>query len=316
MAVLTARRLCAGYRGRPVLREVDVTFAPGLHLVLGENGAGKTTLFRALAGVLAPTAGQVLVNGLDPARDVAAKALIGVGAHRAALAPRLSVEDNLYYWAYVLAVPAAHQRRYVERAMGLLELGPVARQRAGSLSRGQAQRVSLARAVLLEPPVLILDEPLAGVDPAVAIQLRDHVRALADCGHTVVVSTHELAEMNEIGGDVTILRGGRVAGHGDAATLRAELLGERYRLRLRASGDLAGALARLGYRGCASGDGSVIVDVPGPAAVESLVAGLVAAGVGVREVAPASNPLEDLYLHGAPATGGPAAEAGARADGT
>ena len=299
MTTLAATALHAGYRDREVLHGVDVAFDPGVHLVLGANGAGKTTLFRTLTGVLAPSAGQVLVDGRDPHDDLGAKALIGVGAHRAALAPRLSVVDNLSYWARVLALAPGAQRACVARAVELLDLGPIATRRASGLSRGQAQRVSLARALLADPPVLVLDEPFAGVDPGVSSQLREHLRRFADGGRTVIVSAHELAEVSTLGDDVTVIHDGRVVGHGAADALRAQLAGSHHRLRVRvrARGDLAGALTLLGYAPEAARGDSVVVDIADEDGVEVLVAGLVAAGIGVREVAPVTNPLEELYLH-------------------
>ena len=297
MTTLAATALHAGYRDREVLHGVDVTFDPGVHLVLGANGAGKTTLFRTLTGVLAPSAGQVLVDGRDLHDDLGAKALIGVGAHRAALASRLSVVDNLSYWSRVLALAPGARRACVARAVKLLDLAPIATRRASELSRGQAQRVSLARALLADPPVLVLDEPFAGVDPGVGSQLRDHLRHFADEGRTVIVSAHELAEVSTLGDDVTVIHDGRVVGHGATDALRAKLAGSNHRLRVRARGDLAGALTRLGYAPEAARGDSVVVDVADEDGVEVLVAGLVAAGIGVREVAPVTNPLEELYLH-------------------
>lgn len=296
MTALTATAVHAGYRDREVLHGVDVAFDAGLHLVLGSNGAGKTTLFRTLTGVLAPTAGKVLLDGRNPHDGPRAKAMIGVGAHRAALAPRLSVVDNLTYWAHLLALAPDVQRAAVSRAVDLLDLAPIATRRAGGLSRGQAQRVSLARALLADPAVVLLDEPFAGVDPGTGMQIRDHLRRLADDGRTVIVSTHELAEVRTLGDDVTVLRDGRVVGHGTTDALRNSVVASPYRLRVRARGDLTGALIRLGYAPETQGDG-VVVDVTDDNAVEVLVAGLVAAGIGVREVAPAGNALEDLYLH-------------------
>jgi ABC-2 type transport system ATP-binding protein len=293
---LTATGLSAGYRGRPVLHDIDLTFRAGLHLVIGPNGAGKTTLFRVLAGVLRPTAGEVRICGRDPGVEVTVKRNVGVAAHRTALAQRLSVADNLYYWAHVLGMPAAEQRSSVERVTDLLGLGEIAGQRASSLSRGQAQRVSLARAMLSDPLVLLLDEPFSGVDPAVTAQLRSHLRTLADEGRTLLISTHELAEANAIGDDVTVLRDGRIVGQGDAGKLRSALVGEGYRLRIKGSGDLSGALERLGYKAEASQHDGVIVSVADERAASKLLAALIDAGVGVSEAAPVANPLEDLYL--------------------
>lgn len=296
MAALTANGVSAGYRARPVLHDVSLSFGPGLHLILGPNGAGKTTLFRVLAGILRPTSGQVRVMGQDPVVDVAVKARVGVAAHRAALAQRLSVAGNLYYWARVLGLPALERQARVEAALDLLGLTPIAGQRAGSLSRGQAQRVSVARATLSDPPVLLLDEPFAGLDPQAAVQLRGHLRALAGAGRTLLVSTHELAEANEIGDDVTVLRDGRVIGQGGAEQLRGSLVGAGYRLRIKGTGDLGGALLRAGYRPEQSGAG-FIVPVADEEAAQRLLAELISAGIGITEAGPAVNPLEDLYLH-------------------
>ena len=280
-----------------MLHEVQVTFDCGLHLLLGANGSGKTTLFRTLAGVLEPTAGRVLIDGRDPYSDLGAKALIGVSAHRAALAPRLSVLDNLRYWARIVALSAGEREAAVTCAVELLDLAAIADQRASTLSRGQAQRVSLARALVADPPVLLLDEPFAAVDPGVGAQLRDHLRNLADAGRTLVVSSHELAEVSQLGDDVTVLADGRIIGQGPVSSIRTTLVGAGYQLRLRGTGDLSGALKRLGYQPLAASGGAVVVQVPDEASVESLVAGLVAAGVGIREVAAAGNALEDVYLH-------------------
>lgn len=296
MAVLAVCGLSVGYCGRPVLQDLDLELDAGLHLLIGPNGAGKTTLFRTLAGILPPTAGSVRLLGQDPHADAAVKGLVGVSGHRTALAPRLTVQDNLHYWARVIGIPAAERAERVRRAIGQLELAPIAGQRAGTLSRGQAQRVSLARAMVGDPPILLLDEPLSGVDPGAGVQIRQHLRALADAGHTLLVSTHELAEASEIGDDVTLLQHGRIAGHGSAEELRAGLGSSRLRVRLRAAGDALGALGRLGYRPETAPGGGVVVEVADDAEVERLVRDLVGAGIGIREVAPAANPLEDLYL--------------------
>jgi ABC-2 type transport system ATP-binding protein len=317
--VLVAAGLTVGYRGRPVLHELNLRFGPGLHLILGPNGAGKTTLFRALAGVLRPSAGSVRIRGADPAADASVKRYVGVGAHRAALAPRLTVAGNLDYWARVIGLPASRRKAAIDRVTGILGLDEIAGQRAGSLSRGQSQRASLARAMLADPPVLLLDEPFAGIDPAVAVQLRGYLRALAAEDRTLLVSTHELAEASEIGDDVTVLRDGRVIGQGAARELRGTLLGNSYRLRIKGSGDLAGVLGRLGYDGRSGdgrdgrlgydgdrgdgapdgrdGDSTAVVTVADEREAQRLIASLIGAGVAISEAGPAANPLEDLYLH-------------------
>jgi ABC-2 type transport system ATP-binding protein len=297
MAVLSAAGLRAGYRGRMVLHGVDLEYDKGLHVLLGPNGAGKTTLFRVLSGVLPPAHGQVLINGVDPHADPAAKVLVGLSGHRAALAARLSVADNLRYWARVLGLPAAERERRVRDVLGAVDLGDIAGQRAATLSRGQSQRAGVAKALLGNPPVVLLDEPTSGVDPGMAVRLRAQLKTLAQAGHTVVMSTHQLAEAQEIADDVTVLHEGRIVGRGAPGALRTQLVGTAYRVRLRCSGDLPGALRTLGYRPEPAAGGAVLVDVAGEQDVENLVTGLVRAGVGVREVSPADNILEEVYVH-------------------
>ncbi|GGL79955.1 daunorubicin resistance protein DrrA family ABC transporter ATP-binding protein [Streptomyces fumigatiscleroticus] len=298
MPVLTAAGLRAGYRGRTVLEDVDLAYDPGVHVLLGPNGAGKTTLFRVLAAVLRPTAGTVRVAGRDPHADRAAKSLLGVCAHRAALAPRLSVADNLRFWARVLRLSPDDREGRVAEVMAAMDLTDIRDQRAGTLSRGQAQRVGIAKALLGRPRVLLLDEPTSGVDPRGRARLRTRLRALAADGHTILTSTHDLGEAGELADDVTVLYQGRVVGRGTPSQLRQGLVaGGRLRVRLRGRQDLCAALTGLGYAARPHPQGGAVVEVRDETETEDLVARLVRAGIPLREVSPATNLLEDVLLH-------------------
>ncbi|WP_406476697.1 ABC transporter ATP-binding protein [Streptomyces sp. NBC_01615] len=294
MAKLEVLNVSAGYRGRPVLRDVNLEYGAGIHVLLGPNGAGKTTAFRVLAGILAPFEGTVLVDGTDPHTHTETKSLIALATHRSALAPRLSVVDNLRYWTRVLGLPPRPSEERIAEVLDLLGLTDLADRRIGSLSRGQNQRAGLAKAFLGRSPILLLDEPMSGLDPTTTGQLTEYLRGLANEGHTVVVSTHALADANRFADDVTVLQEGRIVGRGEPAALRTALLGSAYRLRVRGSGDVPAVLGRLGLR-YEEQHGAVVVEVPDERAAESLVADLVREGIGVREVVPARNPLEDVY---------------------
>ncbi len=297
MSLLEIRDLQAGYRGRVVLDAGQLRFDAGLHFVVGENGAGKTTLFRVLSGVLPPMSGSVRIAGRDPFLEPAAKMLIGVSSHRAALAPRLSVEDNLGYWARVRGIHAAEVPASVARALARVDLADIRTTRAGILSRGQAQRVSLARALLTDPQVLLLDEPLSGVDPETSSSIRRYLKTLADTERAVIVSTHQLSEVSDAGGDVTLLERGRGTARPAPRGRRAPLLAPRAPVRIRGRGDLVGALDHLGRGYVAHSDADVVVDVPDERGVEEVVAALVSRGVGILEVRPADEPLNDLFGH-------------------
>nr|WP_063794094.1 ABC transporter ATP-binding protein [Streptomyces graminilatus] len=295
VAKLEVLSVSAGYRGRPVLRDVSLEYGAGIHVLLGPNGAGKTTVFRVLAGILAPFEGSVLVDGVDPHTHTEAKSLIALATHRSALAPRLSVVDNLRYWARVLGLPPGPSEQRIAEVLDLLGLTDLADRRIGSLSRGQNQRAGLGKAFLGRPPILLLDEPMSGLDPGSTAQLTEYLRHLADEGHTVVVSTHALADANRFADDVTVLQEGRIVGRGEPTTLRTALLGSAYRLRIRGSGDLPAVLDRLGHSYEEHQQGAIVVEVPDEQAAEALVACLVSEGIGIREVVPARNPLEDVY---------------------
>ena len=300
MMALSTTELSAGYRGRTVLRDVTLDLGPGIHVLLGPNGAGKTTLFRVLAAILAPTSGRVGVAGRDPHRDTEAKRLIGIAGHRAALSPRLTVADNLRYWSRVLGQPRDRRRERVAHVLSLFDLDDLADRTAGTLSRGQVQRVALAKVMLDDPLVLLLDEPTTGMDPEATAGLRDHLRALAADGRTILASTHDMHEAQLLADDVTLLADGRVVGQGTPQQLRTRVMtadGRGLRLRLRARADLTGPLSRLGYRPVPDRDGAVLVDVADDTETETLVERLTAEGVGLREVAPANNTLEEVFLH-------------------
>ncbi|RLU90417.1 heme ABC transporter [Streptomyces griseocarneus] len=297
MMALSVEGVRAGYRKRPVLHDVSLGLGPGVHVLLGPNGAGKTTLFRVLAGVVAPTAGRVLIAGRDPHRDPAAKRLIGVAAHRAALSPQLTVRGNLDYWARVLDLPAGLRRKRLADVTELFHLEELADRAAGTLSRGQIQRVVLAKVLLADPAVLLLDEPTTGMDPAATAELRTRLRAVAEDGRTILASTHDMNEAQALADDVTVLKDGRIVDRGTPAELRARMVGSGVRLRIRARLDPAEALRRLGRRPLPGRDGAVLVDVADDGEAETLIADLVGQGIGLREVAVAGNALEDVFLH-------------------
>jgi ABC-2 type transport system ATP-binding protein len=193
-------------------------------------------------------------------------------------------------------MPAHAVEERVEAALAALNLTDLADRRAAVLSRGQTQRLGLAKAFLPDPPILLLDEPTSGIDPINAAALLERLRALAAAGRTVIASSHTLSEAVELADDVTVLHRGRVVGGGPPDQLRERLVGTAYRVRLRGSEGLEPALAALGREARPTADGrGYVVEVGSEQETEKLVAELVRTGVGVRECVAADNPLEDVY---------------------
>jgi branched-chain amino acid transport system ATP-binding protein len=220
---LTVESLDAGYGEVAVLRGVTLTAAAGqITAIIGANGAGKTTLMRALAGLIAPTAGQVSVDGqpvtADPPHRRVAKGVVLVPEGRL-IFPDLSVRENL-----ILGAIPAHARPLREASLAeVCALFPRLEERmeqAGStLSGGEQQMLALGRGLMARPRVLLLDEPTLGLAPAIARMIFHIVPQLRDMGLTVVIAEQDLHRTLRIADRAYVLENGRVAAEGTGAEI-------------------------------------------------------------------------------------------------
>ena len=197
--------------------------APGeIFGLLGPNGAGKTTTLRILAGILLPTEGQVRVAGLDVSREpLAVRQRLGFLTNTTGLYPRLSGRELLGYFARLHGLDRDAANARIATLARALDLQPFFHRRCEALSTGERQRLSIARAVLHDPAVLVLDEPTAGLDVLASRFLRDFVRAERDRGKAVIFSTHYLAEAELLCDRIGLLHRGRLLAAGTPAVLRA-----------------------------------------------------------------------------------------------
>jgi heme ABC exporter ATP-binding subunit CcmA len=219
---LVAARLEKEYDARPVLRCVNFTLAAGRTLtLLGPNGAGKTTLLRILATLTKPSSGEVAVAGLDVRREAnAVRRVVGYVGHQPLLYDELTAEENLRFFAKMYGLRDGKRR--AAEALALVGLRAQAREQVRTLSRGQTQRLALARGILHAPPVLLLDEPDTGLDEQ-ALELLDYlICERRAAGQTTVLTTHALARGLALADDALVLAGGRVANVGLSAALTVE----------------------------------------------------------------------------------------------
>jgi ABC-2 type transport system ATP-binding protein len=200
----------------------DVSFSVGRGEVvgfLGPNGAGKSTTLRILAGFLGATLGKVTVNGHDIAEDsLLARASLGYMPEAAPLYPELRVREYLEFRARLKRVPRGKQKASIERALERASLKDVADTTVGHLSKGYRQRVGLADALVSDPPLLILDEPTAGLDPNQVREVRALIKELAS-DHTVLLSTHILSEVEATCQRALVIDRGRLVAQGSLEEL-------------------------------------------------------------------------------------------------
>ncbi len=214
------------YGRRRALDGVSLSLASGNCLALfGPNGAGKTTLLRILAGLLRPTRGTVLLAGLPTRGDASARAQVGLLSHQSMLYDALTVRENVLFTARLYGVrdPLAATNSSLER-LGMLDR---AEQPVRSLSRGLQQRVSIARAVVHGPRVILLDEPYTGLDEAGAGALTSLLSELRAQGATLVLVTHNLAEGLALATHAAVMRAGKLIRQDDRETIdSARYVGE------------------------------------------------------------------------------------------
>lgn len=265
--------------------------------LIGPNGAGKTTLLLILASLLAPDEGAVRVMGIDPVTNPsAARRQIGWMPDTLGVWESLTAREILLTMGRLYRIPKQGLVQRVDQLLELVNLVDLADQPARVLSRGQQQRLSLARALIHDPAVLLLDEPASGLDPGSRISLRRILRELAAAGKAVVVSSHVLAELDEIADRAVFVNAGRsiLAQTVDQASEQ----GRRYAISALDPAQLAAELTRLGVR-FEAGTGrreTVTLTLGTEADAARLLHDLVVAGVAVTAFAPAGGALEETYM--------------------
>ena len=207
--------------------------AGSVYGLIGPNGAGKTTTFAVIASLLTPSSGSVSVLGHDPVaspREV--RRILGYMPDTLGVYADLDVDEYLRFFAAAYKIPARAHPGLLDGLLELVALESKRTARVDSLSRGMKQRLSLARALIHDPEVLILDEPASGLDPRARAELRALLAQLSEMGRTIVISSHILAEIEDVCSHIAIMQSGRILASGRTAEVSGLLTGVR-RLRAR-----------------------------------------------------------------------------------
>ncbi|QNA92065.1 MULTISPECIES: ABC transporter ATP-binding protein [unclassified Microbacterium] len=268
--------------------------------LVGPNGAGKTTLLLMLASLLAPDTGTIRIGDVDPAVDpLAARRLLGWMPDALGAWPSLTARETIVTTARLYGIEKADAAARAQQLLALVGLGDLADSPAKVLSRGQKQKLGLARALVHDPRVLLLDEPASGLDPEARVQLRVLLRRFAAEGRTVLISSHILSELEEVVDDAVFLVAGAVV---DAAPAQTAVRAWRIRLagvtpeRLKADVWQVASNLGLAPESLASDRGAVLVGFDGEEAAAQSLRRLVEAGLPVAEFAPAQSDLEHTFL--------------------
>jgi ABC-2 type transport system ATP-binding protein len=220
--MLDIQNVSKRYGALTAVSHVSFSIAPGEILgYLGPNGSGKSTTVKMLAGLISPTAGAILYKGRDIADDLLGyKAAVGYVPEEAHVYTHLTAPEYLRMCGRLRSIPPARLETKINNFLRLFELDTDYHAQLSAFSKGMRQKVLLAAALLHRPRVIILDEPVSGLDVSAALVLRGVVKALADAGAIVFYSSHELDTVERISSRVMILRSGQVVADDSASNLR------------------------------------------------------------------------------------------------
>jgi len=225
-AAIEIKELCKQYGKRLAVDGLSLTVAEGeVFGFVGPNGAGKTSTIRIIAGLLQPTSGDVNVAGFSIRESLPEiKRRIGYMPDYFGVYPDLSVQEYLEFFSACYQIPEARQAALIDELLELVELHHRKQDMVDQLSRGLKQRLSLARTLIHDPQVLLLDEPAAGLDPRARIEIRELLVELAHMGKTVFFSTHILSDVAEICTQVGIIEAGKLVAAGSLEELHLQVL--------------------------------------------------------------------------------------------
>ena len=207
---LEIRHVTKRYRDKMAAADVSLTLTPGVWGLLGANGAGKTTLMRMLAGILRPSSGRILCDGVEIGTLGAAyREKLGYLPQEFGFYPEFTVQDYLEYMAALKGLPRAEAARQIDALLERVSLAEVRRKKIVKLSGGMKRRVGIAQALLNDPEILILDEPTAGLDPGERVRFRNLLSEFAQ-DRIVLISTHIVSDVEYIAAENAVMKDGKI----------------------------------------------------------------------------------------------------------
>ena len=279
----------------------DVSFAlgPGITGLLGPNGAGKTTIMHMMAGLMRPSAGQVLIGGAAPAGNPAIYRTLGLVPERESVQPFLTGHEFVRMSARLHGLSDAGHA--AAAAIAMVELDGAQHRKIETYSKGMRQRIKIAGALVHDPQILLLDEPFNGMDPRQRLQMISMLRSLAAAGRVIVISSHILEELDDLAGNVLVMVSGRLAASGHFREIRRLMTDRPHTFTVRSSNDRRLAAAMLGDASVfgveLTGAGIVVRTADRGALTRTLAARARGAGVRLLEIRPTDESLESVFSY-------------------
>ena len=227
--MIEIRDLTKRYGSFTALDNLNISLEEGVVFgFVGANGAGKSTTFSILATLLSPTSGDALINGKSVVKEPEeVRKQIGYMPDFFGVYDQLKVDEYLDFYGASYGIHAAERKVLIPQLLELVNLTNKRYDYVDLLSRGMKQRLCLARALIHDPKVLILDEPASGLDPRARVEMRDILRNLKSMGKTILISSHILPELAEMCDEIGVIDNGKLIAHGNVATIQAQLQGEK-----------------------------------------------------------------------------------------
>ena len=306
--LITIQNLSKSYKNRKAIDNISFSVQEGaIFGFIGPNGAGKTTTIKILTTLLMPNSGSVAIAGLDVLQDRAAvRRKIGYVPDFFGVYNDMSTWEYLDFFAGCYHIPLNQRPSLIGDLLALIDLAHRRDDPVGGLSRGMKQRLGLARALIHDPQLLVLDEPASGLDPRARVEFRALLQELQRMGKTIFFSSHILADVDELCSDVGIIEAGKIVIYSNLESLRARMRAHRT-LYITILGDhldaaqlalsFAPAVSNLSHRQNAQGDLELELDFSGDKqAVSALIARLVKADIPLLAFREETESLEEMFM--------------------
>jgi len=286
--------------GRPILQDITFVVQRGdIFGYLGPNGAGKTTTIRVLLGLFSPDSGEVCVLG-NSTKNEGANQNVGFVLEADGLYDNMTAHENLNFYSEIFGVPTDSRLSRIDQVLRRVGLSDRAQDKASTFSKGMRQRLALARAMLHDPELLVLDEPTAGLDPSGQIEIRELILDLAKRGKTIFLSSHNLDEVQRICNRIALIDRGSIKLYGELEQLRMALGRREVVIKTSATPELLITvipdLKALPYvEACHHENGSLRLTMEAGTGTSEIVTRLLAHGIGIEELKRGEATLEEIY---------------------